>query len=259
MIARALATLGLVAGCSSPDPAHVEPKVRSLPPDAGSLPQGPSPAPPMPERERPADAETWARVPPPGFVDLRAAIPELCLDIRYATPNNFTGAMLPGYETPGAWLRRDAAAALAQAQASLRAHGVGLLVYDAYRPRRATKAMVAWARAAGRTDLLEQGFIAEHSAHARGRTIDVGLCDLLTREPLDLGTGFDAFVPQARHGAVSGEAGERRTMLRNALEAVGFSAYAREWWHYAWSPTSNEPAGAALDVPYGEGEPTPPG
>jgi D-alanyl-D-alanine dipeptidase len=191
--------------------------------------------------------EAWAGDPPEGFVDLRAVIDDLCVDIRYATSGNFTGAVLPGYEVPGAWLRADAAAALVRAQASLREEGVGLLVYDAYRPRRATKAMVAWAKKSGREDLLERGFIAEDSAHARGRTIDVGLCDLESRAALDLGTEFDAFVPEARHGGVSGEPAERRAKLRAALVAVGFTPYAREWWHY--SMTTERP-GAAFDVPY---------
>lgn len=192
----------------------------------------------------------WADAPPRGWVDLRAAIPTLCLDIRYATSGNFTGAPLPGYEIPGAWLLADAAAALAKAEAKLREGGLGLLVYDAYRPRRASAAMVAWAARVGRhAELVDGGYIAIDSAHARGRTVDVGLCDPATGEPLDLGTDFDAFVPAARHGGVQGPPAVLRSRLLAAMRAAGFRPYAREWWHYAL--VTDHPA-PAHDVPYAE-------
>jgi D-alanyl-D-alanine dipeptidase len=187
----------------------------------------------------------WADAPPPGLVDLRAVLPDACLEIRYATADNFTGAALPGYEMPGAWLREASAHALVKVQASLRGQGLSLRVFDAYRPRRATAAMVAWAEATGRTDLLAAGYIARTSRHAAGHTVDVGLCTADDGTPVDMGTPFDAFSPDSRHGAVAGAPGEARRTLRRAMESEGFEAYAREWWHY-----TRPGPGGALDVPY---------
>ncbi len=180
-------------------------------------------------------------------MDLRQALPTACFDIRYATADNFTGAPLPGYEVPGAWLRADAALGLQRAQAELAAHGRALLVFDAYRPARASTAMAAWAREHGRGDLLRDGYIAARSKHATGTTIDLGLCDAQTRAPIDMGTDFDEFSEAAHHGEGRGPQAAARRQLRAAMRRAGFSPYAREWWHYSFSAAADP---TALDVPY---------
>ena len=91
------------------------------------------------------------------LVDVRSADSTIQVDARYATPNNFTGAPLPGYEAPRALLRREVAAALARVQARLRTGDMGLRVFDGYRPVRATLAMVDWAERTGRRALLDSG------------------------------------------------------------------------------------------------------
>ena len=194
-----------------------------------------------------AETTPWADAPPLGLVDLRAERPGACFDVRYATADNFTGAPLPGYEVPGAWLRADAALALKKAQTELAEHGRGLLVFDGYRPARAGTAMAAWARDHGRGDLLREGYVASRSRHATGTTIDVGLCDLQTHAPVDMGTDFDEFSEAAHHRGGRGEPAAARRQLRAAMRRAGFSPYAREWWHYTFAgavdPTS-------LDIPY---------
>src|ERR1700731_504484 len=77
---------------------------------------------------------------PAGFARLSDIAPSIVQDMRYAGPNNFTGAPVPGYHAPQCWLRADAARALAKAQAYAHAHGFELVVYDCYRPRRAVSA-----------------------------------------------------------------------------------------------------------------------
>ncbi len=105
-------------------------------------------------------ARSVPALPPPGraigersaeslLVDVRSVDSTIQVDLRYATANNFTGAPLPGYEAPRALLRREAAAALGRVQARLRADGLGLRIFDAYRPVRATIAMVDWAERSG--------------------------------------------------------------------------------------------------------------
>ena len=76
---------------------------------------------------------------PSGFVYLRAVEPSIAQDIRYAGPDNFVGRPLPGYDAAECILREDVAAALKRVQASLRAVGLSLKVYDCYRPMRAMR------------------------------------------------------------------------------------------------------------------------
>lgn len=218
------------------------------PPPAEAPPGGPPHAPPVPP-STPApltDPPPITGPPPPGLVDLRAALPGACFDVRYATADNFTGAPLPGYAAAGAWLRAGPAAALARAQASLAAQGLALLVHDAYRPIRASLAMVAWAERTGQRRLVDEGYIARRSAHNRGDTVDVALARAGTCEPLDMGSPWDHLGPASHTENATGAPLERRRLLRQVLRAEGFAPYPREWWHFS----ANEPGAPALDVPY---------
>jgi D-alanyl-D-alanine dipeptidase len=114
------------------------------------------------------------------LVDVQSLDSTIQVDLRYATPNNFTGAPLPGYEAQRALLLPDVAAALGRVQARLRRDRVGLRIFDAYRPVRATRAMAAWAQRAGRRELFDSGFIGERSQHNLGVAVDVTLVDLET-------------------------------------------------------------------------------
>ena len=131
--------------------------------------------------EQPIAADSLARV---RLAELTAVVPGLLLDLRYATPDNFTSAPLPGYGVPRAFLRQEAAAALARVQLRLRARGLGLKVWDAYRPVRATLAMVAWCERTGRTSLLDEGYIARRSRHNQGVAIDLTVVDLKRQETI---------------------------------------------------------------------------
>lgn len=183
---------------------------------------------------------------PGSFVDL-ATIEGLRFDIRYARSDNFTGAPLPGYEHAGAWLHRSEAEPLVRVVEGLASSDRTLLVFDAYRPVRATRAMVAWCVANGQEELLD-GYIGRVSRHNRGIAIDVGLAKPSSGEVLKMGTEWDAFVPGSRFANARGEALENRRALRAAMEAQGFVPYDKEWWHFE-RPV--EPLPAALDAPYG--------
>ncbi len=169
------------------------------------------------------------------LVDVRSLDPTIGVSLRYATPNNFTGAPLPGYEANRAYLRREAASALARVQRDLRPHGLGLKVFDAYRPVRATLAMVDWTERVHRADLLKDGYIASRSRHNLGLAIDLTLIDLATGQELEMGTPFDTFSAAAHTANASGLAAANRAKLKAAMEAEGFQNYDQEWWHYAFS------------------------
>ena len=153
----------------------------------------------------------------------------------YATEDNFTGAVLPGYEARRVMLHRAAAVPLARTQANLEAEGLGLRVFDGYRPVRATLAMVDWAEASGRVDLLDDGYIARRSRHNLGVAVDLTLIDLETGRELDMGTPYDTFTEDAHTMNATGEILERRLRLKEALEGVGFQNYDKELWHYSYS------------------------
>lgn len=169
------------------------------------------------------------------LADIHEIDPTIVVEMRYATPNNFTGAPLPGYLANRAFLRREAAAALARVQRGLRREGLGLKVFDAYRPVRATLAMVDWTERVHRPDLLADGYIASRSRHNLGLAIDLTLIDLASGRELEMGTPFDTFSSAAHTANASGEPAANRQRLKRAMEAEGFANYDQEWWHFSYT------------------------
>lgn len=191
------------------------------------------------------------RPPPPGFVELAAAIPDLRLDVGYHRASNFTGAPLPGYGAPGAWLQGHVAEDLASIQRELAPRGLGLLCFDAYRPRRATHAMVHWAERTGQLRLVHEGYISPRSRHNVGATVDLSLAELETGRPLDMGTTWDTFTAASHTANATGRVQENRALLHGLMVAHGWQPYSKEWWHFRYLAADGEPR----DVPYGVEEP----
>lgn len=217
---------------------------------------------------------------PKGFVYLREVAPSVAQDIRYATPNNFTAAPLPGYGAPECVLRREAAEALARVQADLARQHLSLKTYDCYRPERAVRAMWRWAHDGGRDgnksfypntdkrELFTLGYIAARSKHSTGTAVDLTLIPLGAPEPparnadepctapasqrapdnsLDMGTGFDCLDVKSytRSAAITPAQAHARETLRAAMTRAGFRNYFREWWHYEFAGSPLH----AYDVP----------
>jgi D-alanyl-D-alanine dipeptidase len=188
---------------------------------------------------------TGAPADAPRLVDAAALADGLVVDLRYAGAHNFVGAPVDGYERPVCLLSEPAARALARAQAELAAEGLGLVVFDCYRPQRAVDHFVRWSREPAdpaaalrhhprvpKDELFARGYIAARSSHSRGSTVDVGL--VRGGEPLDCGTPFDFFDPRS-HGDAAGlseAARANRARLRRAMERHGFRPYPNEWWHF---------------------------
>ena len=169
------------------------------------------------------------------LTDVRSLDSTIVVELRYATPNNFTGAPLPGYEANRAYLRREAAIALARVQRDLRRQGLGLKIWDSYRPVRATLAMVDWTERVHRRDLLTDGYIASRSRHNVGLAIDLTLIHIATGRELEMGTPFDTFSSAAHTANATGVAAANRQKLKAAMEAEGFLNYDQEWWHYSFN------------------------
>lgn len=196
----------------------------------------------------PSDATPWVAgecdLRPGTLVDVQSVDRTIRTDVRYATTNNFTGAVLPGYERPLALLRPEAAQALARVHQSLRPRGLGLKVFDAYRPVRATLGMVAWAERTDNEWVLEQGYVARQSGHNRGGTIDLTLVRLSDGREVEMGTAYDTFNESAHTANATGQVAANRRILVDAMAAEGFRNYEKEWWHFSFNGTW-----PPLDVP----------
>ncbi|HXU02483.1 MAG TPA: M15 family metallopeptidase [Polyangia bacterium] len=205
---------------------------------------------------------------PAGFVDLADVAPKIAVDMRYASADNFVGRPVRGYRADRCLLTNEAARALAAVQRDVASFGLGLKVYDCYRPQRAVDDFVAWARAPGPATnprhhpvvaLFRRGYIAERSGHSRGSTVDLTLIPAAPLRPppapedcrslygqnspdssLNMGTTFDCFDERshATSDSVSAEASRNRLLLKLAMEKHGFVPYAQEWWHFT---LANEP------------------
>lgn len=187
------------------------------------------------------------------FVSIKSMIPSIELDIRYYSSDNFVGSRVNGYLKPVALISKEAVTALAGVQADLAKEGLGLKVFDAYRPQKAVNHFVAWAKVPADTltkrtyypevdkrDVFKLGFVASRSGHSRGSTVDLTIIRLDTREELDMGSGWDFFGEISAHGTakINDQQAKNRQKLKSTMEKHGFRAYSKEWWHYT---LRNEP------------------
>jgi len=214
---------------------------------------------------------------PPGIVDARSIIPDLDLDMQYATAHNFVGRPIAGYRAAKCYLSRRAAEALKKVQDELRPRGLALKVYDCYRPQRAVDDFVRWGRnrkdtrmkaefypGVSKRNLFRDGYIASRSAHSRASTVDLTIvplsapdeppynpaapllscknpkADRFADNSIDMGTGFDCFSPRS-HTAFAGIGAKQkanRRLLKSVMARAGFRNLPQEWWHYT---LRNEP------------------
>ena len=170
--------------------------------------------------------------------------PTIVVALNKVGDANVTGSALPGYEANRAFLQPAGAAALAEVQRALRPMALGLKVYDAYRPVRATQALVEWARSSGRPDLVGP-YIAARSFHNSGQAVDLALVSWPTGGDVDMGTPYETFTPDAHTANATGAAAQNRSILVNAMESAGFENYEGEWWHFNYFVAGAEP----LDEP----------
>jgi len=206
---------------------------------------GPQDEPP-PDQGEGASTRTDTALERAGLTRIRSLAPTVHLDIRYATRRNFTRRPLDGYCRPlYAYLLRPAARSLTAVQRDLRERGLGLKVFDAYRPARASRDMVRWARRTGNEHLLN-GYIAARSRHNEGRAVDLTLVRLASGREVDMGTAYDTFSPRASTENAHGSVLHNRRLLVRSMAAHGFVNYSREWWHYEHGRPARR-----LDVPLG--------
>ncbi len=214
---------------------------------------------------------------PSDIVDAATVIPGLQLDMRYPTADNFIGSPITGYRAPKCLLTKRAAEALEGVQEELNKQGLGLKMYDCYRPQSAVNEFVKWGKDLAdkkmkarfypnvkKRNLFRSGYIASRSGHSRGSTADLTIVPLAAppqppydpsapltscegpkaaRAPdnsLDMGTGFDCFSLRS-HTAYAGigpEQRKNRQLLKSVMSRHGFRNLSTEWWHFT---LRNEP------------------
>lgn len=191
-----------------------------------------------------ASAPDGGEKPAEPLVDVGALDPELFLDIRYATADNFLGRAV--YDAARCLLVPDAAERLQEAERRLHEEGYGLVVWDCYRPRSVQYAM--W------EILPDPEYVADPargSRHNRGAAVDVGVRALDGRD-LVLPTAHDDFTPRAHRDATDlpAEAVANRERLERAMTSAGWIPLPTEWWHFdapGWEryPLRDEPLSSA--------------
>lgn len=164
------------------------------------------------------------------MIDLEKYIPNLILDIRYATKNNFTGEII--YPEVGAYARKPVAESLKLVQDSLNKLGLSLKVFDAYRPYAAT---VKFYEVYDDTNYVANPKYG--SRHNRGAAVDVTLVNLRTGKQLEMPTEFDDFTEKAHpdYMKLSENKVENRKLLIDIMSHFGFTVYPTEWWHYDYN------------------------
>ena len=169
------------------------------------------------------------------LVELNRVIPDIILDIRYATTNNFVGEVL--YPDARCFLARDPATALKKVQDDLKTRGYRLKVFDGYRPLSVQKRM--W------EILPDDRYVADPatgSNHNRAYSVDVTLLDSDGNEVL-MPSSFDDFSARAHLDYMDcpEEAIRHRRILREAMERHGFSGIDSEWWHFNYKGYEDKP------------------
>ncbi len=163
------------------------------------------------------------------WADINLLAPDIALDIRYATNNNFTKKQI--YDCPKCLLRLEVAEALLLVKASLSKSGYGLKLFDCYRPLAAQQRL--WDIKPDKRYVTppEKG-----SMHNRGAAVDITLTDTIGNE-LEMGTDFDVFSRKAWHNYkdLPKQVIERRILLKNHMEQHGFKSITTEWWHYSYT------------------------
>ncbi len=174
------------------------------------------------------------------LAELKTIIPDIELDIRYATTNNFVGQVL--YPSARCFLVRDAAIALKDVQADLKTKGYKLKVFDGYRPLSVQWRM--WAI------MPNPSFVADPktgSRHNKGYAVDLTLISI-DGDSVEMPTPYDDFTEKASRSYqnLPESVLKNRHLLEDAMKAHGFTGMSSEWWHFDYQGYQDKPN---LDIP----------
>ena len=170
------------------------------------------------------------------FVEVITLDKTIVVELPYATKNNFTKTKL--YNVERCFLRKEVAKALVAAHQSLKKQGLGLKIWDGYRPRSVQRKMF---------EIMPQpGYVSDPvkgSNHNRGAAVDVTLIRLDTKKELKMPTKYDSFEEKAHtnNSNHSSKVIGNRTILQETMRAHGFTTIRKEWWHFNYKDASKFP------------------
>ncbi|AUP78244.1 M15 family metallopeptidase [Flavivirga eckloniae] len=188
-----------------------------------------------------------------GFVYVHDVIPDLEVELRYYTSNNFVGKPIDGYQSNKLILTAETAKKLKLVHEELQEQNLCLKVYDGYRPQQAVNHFIRWAKDLNDTinkhifypevnkrDLFKAGYIASRSGHSRGSTVDLTIIDGNTGKALDMGSPYDFFGHESwvDYANITDKQKANRQLLQTVMLKHGFRNYSKEWWHFTlrWEP-----------------------
>lgn len=176
------------------------------------------------------------------IVELNQLIPDIVLDIRYATTNNFMKEVM--YDQARAFARKPVAEALKRVQADLKKQGLGLKIFDGYRPYAIT--LEFYKKASDKNFVADPKFGSKHN---RGCAIDLTLIDLKTKKELKMPTPYDSFekAAAANYSNLPAAVIKNRQILIQAMEKQGFKVLSNEWWHFDFVGWQNYDV---MDIPF---------
>lgn len=192
------------------------------------------------------------------MLNVKIVAPKVLVDLRYATPHNFVGEVIRGYENDfQPLLEEKTAFGLQKASELADQMGYTLVLYEAYRPRAALEHFLEWAQNSSivnkelfypklaKEDLFAFGYIAKESVHSKGQAVDVSLLpkgqDLkigIQDGTIDMGCHFDLFdeIAHTETELISPAQRANRFLLRELMKEAGFSGIPHEWWHFNFNP-----------------------
>lgn len=184
---------------------------------------------------------------PEGFVYVKSVIPDLDVELRYYSTNNFVGDTIDGYKSNRLILTKATTEKLKLVQDELQQQNLCLKVFDGYRPQCAVNHFIRWARDLNDTinkskfypdvkkrHLFKEEYIASRSGHSRGSTVDLTIIDGNTGEAIDMGSPFDFFGVESwvNHDDITDAQKKNRQLLQQVMLKHNFRNYPKEWWHF---------------------------
>ncbi|MFT3933430.1 MAG: M15 family metallopeptidase [Chitinophagaceae bacterium] len=181
------------------------------------------------------------------MVEIKSVIPNIVYDLKYATDKNFLRHNMYPAKTNYTFVRLPVVKALAQVQKELNEKGMGLKIFDAYRPYSVTEKF--W------EIVLNEKYVADPkkgSGHNRGLALDLTVIYMHNGKDLQMPTGFDNFSDTAHHTFMNlpFDALQNRKMLKDIMEKYGFKMFDTEWWHYSWPDEKNYYE--CMDIPFAD-------
>ena len=213
---------GTAVGAPQTDGTMLKPTTQApttVPPTTQTIPPITEPTTPTTQPLEPEDAD---------FVRIRDYIPDIVVDLKYATEDNFTGQIIYGFTEP--YLRYGTVKKLMAVQEALKAQGLRLKIWDGFRPVSAQEKL--WQVCPDPTYVSPPGTGSQ--SHCRGIAVDITLVDANGKEVV-MPTGFDDFSKLADrdYSDCTAEAAKNARLLEKTMEENGFKPYFGEWWHYA--------------------------